>query len=337
MSSLPSDKQLQEIDPFYFRNVNPNNRLITKQHIEKIFKKFGINEEINDIRNYQVAFVHKSYVRPDSPDPEDEVTITDSDNIDSITKEEYIDNVLSANPSLEGFQDPEIRNKWVDLQSTPYEIMELLGDSIIGNIVIDYLIERYPGQQEGYLTKFKTQLVRGTSLCILAKRLKFDKYVLISRKEESKGSRQNEAILEDVLEAFIGAVYVDFGKHAKAFGICKDLFVRLMERYMNLNLFARRKNNYKDLLLQYFHKNFSGENPKYRQVSFYGPTNNRIFKAGVINTDGHMITTGEGTKLVEAEQEAAKEALKYYGLEVYSDSEDPDLKLYYESDDLESE
>jgi ribonuclease-3 len=253
-----------------------------------------------------------------------------------ITLEEYKDTVKpysDGTPNMMShYFDESIRNNWVPFQQKPYEILEFLGDSILSTVITDYMIERYPDQNEEFLTKLKTQLVRGTNLCILAKRLAFDRYLLISRKTEQLGLRQNDDVLEDVLEAFIGAIFTDFGRHATAFGICKDFIVRLMERYLNMNQMARRRNNYKDLLLQYFHKTFGGENPKYQLLSTHGPTNNRTFKAAVINTDGHMITTGEGSKLVFAEQEAAKEALKYYGQEVYSDSEEPDHQVYTYSD-----
>jgi len=327
-----STPNLSKVDPYHFRNINPDNRVITKEYIGKIFKKFGIEHQINDLANYQVAFVHSSFLLPGN-----NKYITDQD-MDPISMEEYnaemsrqVNADGSPNMMLSYFDD-QVSRDWVGFQPKPYEILEFLGDSILSSVITDYMIERYPDQDEEFLTKLKTQFVRGTNLCILSKRLGFNRYLLLSRKAEQQGLRQNNDILEDVLEAFIGAIFNDFGRHAVAFGICKDFIVRLMERYLNINQMARRKNNYKDQLLRYFHSTFAGENPKYQQVSTHGPTNNRIFKAGVINTDGHMITTGEGTKLVFAEQEAAKEALKYYGQEVYSDSEETDLQVYTESD-----
>ena len=326
---------LSTIDPYHFRSINPKNQFVTKDHIHKIFKKFGIKKKINDLEIYKTAFVHPSYIAK-----EHLTTKSTVDPDDPLTKEEYLSEINyptddgEPNP-MQHYTKPEVVATWVPLQKTPYETLEFLGDSILGAIITDYIIERYPGKDEGFLTKLKTQLVRGTNLCILAKMLRFDRYVLISRQSEKSDIRKNDAVLEDVLEAFIGALFTDFGRHGEAFGICKDFVIRLMERYLNMNQMARRKNNYKDLLLQYFHKNFSGENPRYRLISTHGPTNHRIFKAGVINTDGHMITTGEGTKLVFAEQQAAKEALKYYGQEVYSDSEEPDRRIYNDSDSEE--
>lgn len=330
--SMSKQVNLGKIDPYHFRNINPVNRAITEEYIGKIFKKFGIEHKINNLANYQVAFVHTSFLLPGN-----NKYITDQD-VEPLTMEEYqLEMNRQVNPDgsqnmMQSYFDEEVTKDWVLFQPKPYEILEFLGDSILSTVITDYMIERYPNQDEEFYTKLKTQLVRGTNLCILAKRLKFNKYLLVSRKSEYLGLRQNDDILEDVLEAFIGAMFTDFGRHAQAFGICKDFIVRLMERYLNMNQMARRRNNYKDILLQYFHKSFSGENPRYQLISTHGPTNNRTFKAGVLNTDGHMITTGEGSKLVFAEQEAAKEALKYYGQEVYSDSEEPDHQVYTYSD-----
>jgi len=298
--------QLKEICPYSFRNCNANNQYITEEHINKIFKKLDIDEKINDIKNYQLAFVHKSYIEP-------------------------TDEQLELEPPLsEEEWNPNYKN-WIPLQPEAYERLEFLGDSILGAVITHYIYERYPKEEEGFMTRLKTQFVRGTNLCIVSKKLKFDRYLLLSSKYEGKG-RNKDSILEDVLEAFIGGIFLDFGGGAKAFGVCQNFIIRSMERYLNMSQFARRQDNYKDLLLQYYHKYFNGANPTYTLISVYGPTNNRVFKAGVHNTDNEIITTGEGSKLVFAEQAAAKEALKYYEQQVYSDSEEPNREIFTDSD-----
>lgn len=304
-----SSTEYIDVCPYSFRNCNPNNKLIPKEHIEKIFKKFGINETVHSMEPYYLAFVHKSYTIP----TKEEIALEPP-----ITKEEW---------------NADFYN-WIPLQPTAYERIEFLGDSILGEIISGYIYERYPDEGEGFLTTLKTKLVRGTSLCVLSKKLKFNRYVLLSTKYEEKG-RYSDNVLEDVLEAFIGAIYIDFKakyEPGRALGICHEFIIKLMEHYLNLSQFVRRRDNYKDILLQYYHKHFNGANPRYIQLSTYGPTNNRIFKAGVTNDYGDIIATGEGTKSVFAEQMAAKEALKYHNIEVYSDSEEPDKEIYEDSD-----
>lgn len=305
---IKKNVDLSGICPYEFRNRNPNNQLIESGHIHKIFNKLGINRKINNIENYRLAFVHKSYLQP-TPDL---LAIEPP-----LTEEEYL-------------EDPNYED-YIPLQKEAYERQEFLGDSILGAIIAGYIYERYPDEAEGFLTTLKTKLVRCTSLCILSKKLKFHRYVLLSRKYEEKG-RYSDSILEDVLEAFIGGIYRDFGSNGDAYGICHTFVIQLMERYINLSQFVRRQDNYKDLLLQFYHKNFNGANPKYIQLTVHGPTNNRTFRAGVTNAYGDIIATGEGLKLVDAEQMAAKEALKYHNQEVYSDSEEPNQEIYSDSE-----
>jgi len=296
---------MDKICPYKLRNGNPRNQLIPGEHIDKIFSKFKIPVKINKLENYYQAFVHKSFILPTAEQLELEAPLMNNE-----YEEDY--------------------PNWVPLQPASYERLEFLGDSVLGCVITDYIVERYPKEEEGFLTRLKTQLVRGTNLCILAKKLKFDRYILLSRRYE-KG-RNNNDILEDVLEAFIGALYKDLGGKGQAYEICQTFIINLIERYININQYARRQDNYKDLLLQYYHKHFNGANPRYCLISTYGPTNNRVFKAGAINTDNKVITEGEGSKMVFAEQAAAKNALKYYGMEVYSDSEEPVKELYSDSD-----
>lgn len=290
--------------PYNFRNCNPKNRLITKEHISKIFRKFKIDAEVKNLDTYRGAFIHESYVVPNDED-------------------------LNKEPPLEPDEyDPEFTN-WTPLQDETYDRLEFLGDRVLDLVVGDYIYHRFPEEKEGFLTSLKTKLVRGSRLCIFAKKLKFDRYIQVSQKYDQY--RHNNDVLEDVFEAFLGALFIDFGRHAKAFGICKDLVVGLIERYLNISQIVRKQDNYKALLLEHYHAHFKTD-PRYKLLSKYGPTNNRIFRCGVTNPDGHIIATGEGRKQVDGDQEAAKNALKIYGVDVYSDSEEPDKEIYSDSD-----
>lgn len=302
---------MENICPYSYRNCNPNNQYITEEHIHKIFDKLEIKERIKDLSQYQLAFVHKSYLQPSVDQLGLEVPLSE--------------NEVKSDEDIRKFKE------MIPLQKESYERLEFLGDSILGAVITHYIYERYPDEEEGFMTKLKTQFVRGTNLCIISKKLKFHRYTLLSSKYEENG-RKKDSILEDILEAFIGAIFLDFGGGGHAFAVCQNFIMRAMERYLNISRYAYIDDNYKDLLLQYYHDKFDGANPKYVTISTDGPTNNRIFRAGVLNTDGEIIATGEGTRLVNAEQMASKEALKYYGEDVYSESEEPDRELYTDSD-----
>jgi ribonuclease III len=295
-------------DPYTYRNTNPENVVIESKDVEKIFKKMGIEKKINNIEFYKQAFIHESYVKPTEK------------------------NILETEPLAENEYNEEFV-KWPALANESYDRQEFLGDRVIDLIIADYIVNRYPNENEGFLTELKTKIVRGSRLCILAKKLKLYKFVQLS--PDASRFRKDNDVLEDVFEAFIGAIYKDFGRHGEAYGICKDFLIKLLERYLNFSHIVNRKDNYKKILGEYYHEHFKMD-IKFKTVSIYGPTNNRIFKSSVLNIDGFPISTGEGYKSIEAEQMAAKEALKYYGETVFSDSDEPIKEVYTDSESEEN-
>ena len=150
--------------------------MITKDFIESVINNYDIYN-INNLEIYQQAFTHKSY------------------SISKNNADEIVDKPEGA----------------LDLQKTDLERIEFLGDSVLGLVIAKYLFERFPQQNEGFLTKLKTKLVNGEALAYFSKELGFGEYILMSRHIEDKCNGRNSTnILEDVLEAFIGALFIDF-------------------------------------------------------------------------------------------------------------------------------
>jgi ribonuclease III len=103
-----------------------------------------------------------------------------------------------------------------------YETLEFMGDSVLGFIITKHLLEKFPDEQEGFLTKARTKMVRGKTLCEISKNLGLDKMILMDEKGERNGWNTNEHIMEDVFEALIGAIYLDLGMiHARNFVLDK--------------------------------------------------------------------------------------------------------------------
>jgi len=155
------------------KRQNPSNRLITVDDVETILRNNGLDLKVNNIEVYRKAFVHRSYL-----------------------KNNY---------------NEEVDSKCVQLQEACNETYEFLGDTILNAVVGSYLYERFPMENEGFLTKTRTKMVRGTSLGQLAKRLGFGNWVIISQHVDSEGGRENLRILEDLFESFIAAIYLDNG------------------------------------------------------------------------------------------------------------------------------
>lgn len=95
-----------------------------------------------------------------------------------------------------------------------YERFEFLGDRVLGLVIAEWLIERFPAEDEGSLAKRHTALVRREALSRVAEKIGLGGYLFMSSGEEESGGRANAAILADSCEAVIAALYLDGGMTA---------------------------------------------------------------------------------------------------------------------------
>jgi ribonuclease-3 len=184
--------------------------------------------------------------------------------------------------------------KYKNLEGS-YETLEFMGDSVLGFVITRFLFDRYEEKQEGFLTKARTKLVRGKTLCEISKRLGLHNWILMDDKGMRNGWNTNENILEDVFEALVGAIYLDLGMvHAKTF-----VFAAFENIEMNLT-----DDNYKDQLMRWCQANKISL-PDYQVKGQYNGT----FHIEVI-VDGTPHGSGFGKTKKDAEQNAAQIALK---------------------------
>lgn len=176
-----------------------------------------------------------------------------------------------------------------------YETLEFMGDSVLGFVVTKFLFDRHEKEQEGFLTKARTKMVRGTTLAALAQKLEFDKWILMDEKGMRNGWNTNPKILEDVFEAFIGAIYLDLGMvHAKRF---------ILESFEKVET-NMTDDNYKDQLMRWCQAEKIAL-PDYRVDSHRDGT----FMVTVI-VDGQESGCGFASTKKQAEQNAAQLLLK---------------------------
>ncbi len=278
---------------------NESNIYVSKENIQNMLKRGGITDEISDIDIWQKAFVHNSYCK----------------NNDDLYKNEKFYGRLDEEDRV---KNPAI----LPLQPESSESYEWLGDGILQAVMAHYLYNRYKSQQEGFLTKLRSKLVKTETLCKLAFALRFDKFVMMSKHIEIVcNGRRNNTIMEDAFEGFIGAMMCDFGKDDKSVGFdkCYTFIVNMMEKYIDITQLIIHDDNYKDQLMRYFHKNFGGKLPRYELkevINVVGENNiiTRRFHILVYDTEGKMIGSGIQKNKRDAEQHAAKEALKQYGI-----------------------
>jgi ribonuclease-3 len=183
------------------------------------------------------------------------------------------------------------------------ELLEFLGDSVVGLAAADFFYSAYPDLTEGDLSKFKSTATSTLSLSELAKKLNLDKAILLGRGEEKSGGRKKKTILADVFEAVVGAVYIDGG-----FETAKAFISRLLSssfKPIHREFFI---NNYKSALQEMFQKS-DLPSPTYDTLTEKGPAHKKTFVVEVRLGD-RSLAKAKGLSRKSAEQQAAQKALK---------------------------
>jgi ribonuclease-3 len=276
---------MEPSDTKVFNPWNANNKDITQDAVMRILRAYGWRGALKDFAIFQKACIHKSYVnRP-------EIWAEQA----SSTKE-----VMEIAPKPDGV---------LDLKEEDNEELEFGGDSILDSIVALYLLESFPGEGEGFMTKLKTRVVNNKTLGELAKKMGLGQWLIISRHvEDVCNGRNNLRMLGSMLEAWIGALYYHEGKGGKGFEQAQKWFITIMEKYVDFDKLIREDNNYKDQLLRWYQERFH-QPPKYKEVDVIGPPHDRTFTMGVLDINGNVIATYTARNKKVAEQEASRLAL----------------------------
>jgi len=184
------------------------------------------------------------------------------------------------------------------------EVLEFLGDSVLGLIIADYLCLSYPELSEGELSKLKSQAASTTALFSFAKNIKLDKYILLGKGEEKSGGRNKKTILAGAFEALIAAIYQDSGITEASKLLLSQ--VQLLFKKIDIDKFLI--NNYKSALQEYLQKD-NLPAPSYKTVTSRGPNHKRSFTVEVFS-EKKPLAKAKGISKKNAEQKAAQKALK---------------------------
>src|ERR1035437_4635136 len=160
------------------------------------------------------------------------------------------------------------------------ERLEFLGDSILSCVVSQNLFLKYPQFDEGILTNIRSLLVNTKSLAIIAKELEFGNYLKLSKGEEESKGRQNQSLLADCLEAFLGALFIDQGIEA----VSNFLSVVLLPKADEIV----KGTSFKDpkSLLQELVQSRRLNSPVYKVLGETGPAHAKSFRIGAF-VDGN--------------------------------------------------
>jgi ribonuclease-3 len=186
------------------------------------------------------------------------------------------------------------------------ETFEFLGDSVLGFVIGDLLFTHFPQLDEGALSKMKAYLVSAQSLAAKARELVMGDAILLGVGEEKTGGRKKDSLLANLFEAIIAAVYLDGGiEPARA----------LIERTFSDDI---RSIDQQDLLfhdyktaLQELAQGNGLQLPDYNVVAEVGPDHDKTFIVEV--KLGSLTARGEGSSKKEAQQQAAKHAMREFG------------------------
>lgn len=183
------------------------------------------------------------------------------------------------------------------------ERLEFLGDAVLELIVTEYLFENYLNP-EGELTNWRAALVNAKMCSAVASELGLEDYLFLSHGEaKDAGTKAREYILANVLEAVIGAIYIDQGWDITKQFITRWVISKLPE-VLELSLWMDPKSRFQESAQELL-----GITPTYKVLKEEGPDHDKIFVVGVY-LDKEQIAEGQGGSKQEAQVEAAEKALK---------------------------
>jgi ribonuclease-3 len=179
------------------------------------------------------------------------------------------------------------------------ERMEFLGDSVLGCITAAWLYERYVDEPEGLLTLRKAAIVNDVQLAQTARRLGFSALVALGAGMRTAGGSENTSVLADAFEAFVGALYLEFGlEKARQFVVAQH--IEQLDHSANALLDAKTR-------LQHYAQEHLAATPVYRETS-RGTPQRPAFKSRV-SVNGRILGRGDGPSKKSAQQAAAEAAL----------------------------
>ncbi len=204
---------------------------------------------------------------------------------------------------IEAFTHRSYLNENPKEQASHNERLEFLGDAVLELAVTEFIFNKYPGKNEGELTTLRSALVNAGMLFEIAREMKLQEFLRVSRGEAKDSGKGKQFILANAVEALIGAIYLDQGFKA-ADGFVRVRICSNAETILEGKLWRDAKS-----LFQEKAQEKGGITPTYEVLSEDGPDHQKHFVMGVYLGE-ELIAKGEGTSKQEAQMAAAENALK---------------------------
>lgn len=260
---------------------NNRNRILQPEDLKALLHPYD-TKTYHDINYYRRAFIHKSYVTRKN------------------------ENFLNGNTNC----PPDC----LPLQEQSNERLEFLGDSILSLSIARYVFERYPENNEGFLTTMRTKLVNGKMLAHLADKLGLQNHVIVSCQIEASKGRYSKNILEDAFEAFIGAIFLDNEeRNGDGFQVADNWIINVVESLVDFSELIHTVQHHKDVLIKYCMHTYNWR-PTFHEVSVEEDSDNtKIHTVVCKNNIGDVIGLAKNTSKKAAEIDASEKALSFYG------------------------
>jgi ribonuclease-3 len=179
------------------------------------------------------------------------------------------------------------------------ERLEYLGDAVLGTIVAEYLYNRFPSKDEGFLTQLRSRVVNRSFLTQLTFKMGLNKYVVSNASSVSESSH----LYGDLLEAFIGAIYLDSG-----YAVTKQFVIKkVFNQHVDIREMEKVDNNFKSQLIEWGQK--IKQEVEFKTVNNPDSGSEKMPFISEAYIDGKVMGTGEGYSKKEAQQNAAQHAL----------------------------
>jgi dsRNA-specific ribonuclease len=297
-------------DSVYVQHVlNEKNKYISASYIERILKKYGLEHKVKNINNFQLSMIHKSYLK-------------------DIQLNEKTIKLMKDIPPI----DKKYKSSVIPLQENSYESLEFLGDAVIHLILASYLFNRYENKDPGFLTILRTKIEKGETLNKLSRVLGFHEFAIFARNIELAGGRVNNVnIMEDIFEAFMGALSLE-----TSFENCKLFLTNVIDSNIDFAQLINTEDNYKEMLMQHYHKLGFKTTPRYELIEIIDEKPKKKdekpkkkFVMGAYDPDKKLIGKGTAHSKVAAAQIAAQNALiKFNVIKENVDNSDDDDEIY---------
>lgn len=207
------------------------------------------------------------------------------------------------------FNDPSLlelalKHPSLDLGVHDNQRLEFLGDAVLGLIIAEALYRAHPNSDEGRLDRWRAAIVSGKALAPKAKALGLDHSLIVSDAQRAHHPEPSKGMLEDALEAVIGAIYLDGGLEAARLSI-EAIFAEELSQDVEGNSDGTPKSR----LQEWTQQHHSGARPEYALTKSEGPDHARRYEVAV-SIAGTEIARGQGSSKKGAEIDAATNALQ---------------------------